>query len=244
MESKEQNAFTCPEGRPCRHLKLEPSWLEELRGPASNAAFARLYQACLDWVLQDRGRLTEDECLDIVSDSLVEELNALLSTTQGDSDVALRLEQTLNRNLLDCRRSAKRLREYKKLQAALAACGEAADKADAERWAELARFLNGFISIALEALPDSEYALLCKLYRLERLGFKPRKETTRAFASTKARQAAALQARAHFLAELDGLLMTAGSVLDDDRHLLESALRLVRSNKLSRLLATERNRQK
>lgn len=244
MESKEQTAFTCPEGRLRRRLYLEPAWLEDLRGPAPNAAFARLYEACLDWVLQDRGRLTEDECLDIVSDSLVEELSTLLSTPRDDRDVLVRLEQTLNQNLLCYRRSAKRLREYKKLQAALAACGEPAGKIDAERWAELAIFLNGFISIALEALPDPEYALLFKLYRLERLGFKPRKVTLRTFVSAKAQQAAALRARAHFLAELDRLLVTAGSILDNDRHLLESALRLVRGNKLSRLLATERNRQK
>ncbi len=236
MENKEQNAYTCPEDRLRRRLKLELAWLEDLRGPGANAAFALLYQACLDWVLQDRGRLTEDECLDIVSESLVEELSALLSTHQGDREVAARLERALNRNLLRCRRSQKRLREYKKLQAALAVCGEPADKANAQRWAELAKFLNGFIGIALEALPDPEYALLCKLYRLERLGFKPREGTTWSFASAKAQRAAALRARAHFLTELDGLLATAESVLDNDRHLLDSALRLVRGNKLSRLL--------
>lgn len=226
-----------------RKIELEPAWLEDLRGPTPNAAFARLYQACLDWVLRDRGSLVEDECLDIVSDSLLEELNALLSQGWEPDDVAARLEQSLKRNLLHRKRSAKRFREYNKLQRALASCGGPEDSFKAEHLIEIARFLKGFIGIAIEALPDREYTLLYRIYHLERFGFKSRAGVSLSALSPKTRQATIFQARASFLTELNRLLDAAGSVLDYDRRIVDEALRFVRSNRLSMVLAADHEPQ-
>jgi len=191
--------------------------------------FCQIYRACFLWV-KKRGSLPTDVYLDIVSDSIVQELDALRLPDLDAAEVSKRLVRALDRNRKRAIRARRHEVELKDFNSALVAFNGVEAKIEAKHMFEVARVLKGFISLSLDSLSDRDYTLIYTRYDLETYGIKPRPQNV-SLESLKpgARKTALSRARVRLLNELERRLSEAGSCLDEDRLAVRDALQLVRS---------------
>ncbi|HEX3526697.1 MAG TPA: hypothetical protein VH988_06490 [Thermoanaerobaculia bacterium] len=208
--------------------------LDALRSADPNPAFDLLYSRCLNWV-RLRGDLPQDKRREIVSDSIMEELDSIRSPDLDSVEVSKRLLRALGRNRKRALRSRNREVELKEFNSALVAFNGFEEKIEAEHMLEVTRLIKGFFGPALDSLSDRDYNLLYEKYQLQTHGIKPR-EAKRSLEdlNPNARKTALSRARIRLLNELERQLSLADAVLGNDHLVVRDALQLLRSGSMLR----------
>lgn len=215
------------------HYITEPM-LDALRNGHDQEVFSQIFESCLRWARR-RGNLPEEAYVDIVSESIAEELDTLRLRGLNADEVWKRLRRALDRHRKRAIRMRRREVELKDFNEALVAFNGVEAKIDAAHMLEVTRLLRGFISLSLDSLSDRDYALLYERYNLQVYGINPREQMVSLEDLTPgARKTALSRARVHLLNELERRLAEAGTCLDKDRLVVRDALRLIRSGAVLR----------
>jgi hypothetical protein len=236
-------------------LKIDEHDLQSLRRhPENQEAFANIYESCCSWVRKHRGRLSARDVEDVVSQAIYETWDTLCSTDRSVEEVARALQKALNRVRARSKRDTSRYQaaykvfdDYKKAAAAFREAEgdetgeELTPEEQEDHMLSVIRTLKGFLQLALESLSPREYVLLYWSYRFDQVGFKVPSIPLPEHSKTT-RKVAEHRARHHFLNELERLFEAARLVLDEDRLLIDDALKLVRTGLLRDALLVYKER--
>jgi uncharacterized protein YjiS (DUF1127 family) len=207
---------------------LNDSELTELReGTDRNPSFRRLHSRCLAYVLdyrQYRHLLSVDDGEEIVSQALVEELRFLKDSGISAEEVSTRIKRALNRV------RARYVRERRRHANTLPAPIADADLLRAIQYRQMARKLDRFIILAIDALKDRDRDLLIDIYGLECHGLVKRGPSP-VFATAGAHKVSLWRARQRFFRELQRMTEEA-SQLQQNFELMRGLHLLIKSGTL------------
>lgn len=212
--------------------------LEALRkDPRDRGAFERIHGWCLCYVQKHREFLSHEDCLDIVSEAVMEELDALRPGGPEPAVTVRYLVRALHRNRMRAKRQLQRQKKYQQIQSAPASRNSAEERIEAEHLLKVARILKGFIGIAVESLSDRDYILICTRYDLGRFGFKSRSAgAARMPQSPGANKVALCRARIRLMQQIKNRLLDASTFLEDDRKVIDDALKMLHEVGLERAI--------
>ncbi|HEY9420220.1 MAG TPA: hypothetical protein VIW92_02310 [Thermoanaerobaculia bacterium] len=218
------------------------------REPENREVFQALYLSCFSWVRKHRESLSAEDIEDIVNQALIETLDMLWSPEHSAEEVAGALQKALNRVRARSRRDVKRYQAYgmfEDYKQAFASFKEKDFSGTAEEQEDhmlaVVKTLKGFLQLALENLNPRDYVLLYWAYRFDQVGFKP-PVVPLPDLLRKTRNVAMHRARKRFMAELESLLEAARQALDEDRLLIDDALKLMRTGLIGEVLVVYKER--
>lgn len=237
------------EGVHRKGLKLDPHDIELLRkDPANLEAFARIHMALRNWV---RGRgmgLSRQDCEDIVSQAVYENMDVLRCDVIPAEEVPEIFRKSLNRLRSRTHRQFSRIVEYQAYDEFAKAFEEFNEldpegKIDAERTREekerrllaVLFLLRKHLRNAVKMLSPRDYAIVCAEYKFHQ--FKGFEEPVVSLQDLPAAtyKVAKFRARGRFLKNFEKLLLAETG---EDRVAVEDALRLIRSKDFAEALDT------
>jgi len=222
-------------------LKVQDEVTALRNGTATKETLKKLTKMCVIWLQGFGTPLQEQELEDTASQALSEVVEDILNPGMPIEETCYLLKKALNRNRARVRRHTERFQGYgpaEELAEAVARYQEVDMEAqlDAksayEYMLEVVDFLKAFILLALEMLPNRDYAILFAVYGFAEMGLKPRGESPLPQLLPNARKVAVFRARQKLGEELEKLLRSASLVTDRDRKVVEDAFKLVHEGHL------------
>ncbi len=200
-------------------------------GVNAQRALELLNRRCLHRLCMS-GILDHHTCLDIVAESIFEELESLFQPCFNAAEVSKRLERALDLNRRRTLRAWRTEAAIPSSQSSPVTSNELERLIEEEHQFKVTRLLKTYMSLALESLSNSDYDLLYQSYAFWEIGIEPPRwvETPRIPLRREAQRIAISRARLRFLKELDRI-SKASADLDEDKSVVQDALELLRSGR-------------